>query len=537
MSYSQRYCTPSPLFPQPSPVSLERLLQSWEALRALDVEGYRTSHAQPMSTWLVDIQWADGRSVRSPGGGTTCSPFTTQAVAMAYSPAESQPLRPLLASGEPLSFLFSRAANGTLAHAPKHLMERYGMTLADNGWPRPVIFFNMGYAVEPTQLRRGDAVHLDWMSGGGHAVFCWDVHLNERGEVDAFQYVSSNGRIQVNGTQEGAGLGISVGGTPSGEGGLIRQVSADPIRYQVLRTPLFTDDERYVAEGSWVTWNPRLKLSDLTGCRTRPRGRLAYARVVHAARFHGVTPPPPFAMAERAADAQQQIAVPGADAAGAAADACAEQRLLQKQLKLLHAAGWIKADPGESDGRPDACTRAAVRAFQSEYRLKPDGIAGPKTRAKLREIYEAAALSPAGREYLATGAVAPRRDEEGSVSFAAGPADPVVRDFYFRHGTAAPGAEVEVILEAEGLDEVPLALYLRDVETHDRYEMPAPLVCTEGRGSVHLLVPAGRGARPPRQLRAGLAALGHETTAPLYVAAPARDQPSAQPVDALSEQE
>ena len=58
---------------------------------------------------------------------------------------------------------------------------------------------------------------------------------------------------------------MSVGGTPLGDGGFIRQRSASPLHYEATRTPLFTDDDRYVAEGSWVTWDPHLKLSDLGG--------------------------------------------------------------------------------------------------------------------------------------------------------------------------------------------------------------------------------------------------------------------------------
>lgn len=511
MSYSERYRTPSPHYPTPSPTSLERLLASWEALRRLNIGGYRTSHAHPMSTWLVDIEWADGRSVRSPGMGTTCSPFVTQSVAMAYSPSEAEPLRPTLASGEPLSFLFSRAANGTLSPAHKRLMDRHGMTMADNEWPRPVIFYNMGFAVDPTQLRRGDAVHIDWMSGGGHAVFCWDVHLNERGEVDAFQYVSSNGRIRINGTLEGAGLGVSVGGTPSGSHGYICQSSAEPARYEVLRDPLFVDDERYVAEAAWVTWNPRLKLSDLAGCRVRPRGRLSYARVVKAARFHGVAAPPPFAMGGGEGAPIRAAAEPTAVAAPS------DELLLQKQLKLLHAIGWITPDPGEPDGKVGPRTKVAVRAFQSEYQLKPDGVAGKKTREKLREIYQAACLSPAGKEYLATGTVTPRPSEEASVSFAGGALQGRIRDLYFRHGACPAGAEVELILEAEGLDEIPLPIYLRDVRAEIRYETPAAFICRDGHATASLRLPEQAGAWPPQQLVAGISSHGYETAIPLTV--------------------
>jgi N-acetylmuramoyl-L-alanine amidase len=47
-------------------------------------------------------------------------------------------------------------------------------------------------------------------------------------------------------------------------------------------------------------------------------------------------------------------------------------------------------DPGPIDGEEGPRTRAAVRAFQGDFPpLKADGICGPKTRQKLKEIYGA----------------------------------------------------------------------------------------------------------------------------------------------------
>src|SRR6267154_673422 len=48
--------------------------------------------------------------------------------------------------------------------------------------------------VPKTEMRRGDLVEITWNpDGGGHGVFCWDVHLDDRGEVDCFQILGSNG--------------------------------------------------------------------------------------------------------------------------------------------------------------------------------------------------------------------------------------------------------------------------------------------------------------------------------------------------------
>lgn len=42
---------------------------------------------------------------------------------------------------------------------------------------------------------------------------------------------------------------------------------------------------------------------------------------------------------------------------------------------------------GQIDGRFGPITRSSVKAFQKRYSLFPDGIVGPKTRAKLNELY------------------------------------------------------------------------------------------------------------------------------------------------------
>lgn len=521
MTYSTRYKTPSPMYPEPSPTTLERLLASWESLRALDVEGYRTSSAHPMSTWLVDIEWADARSVRSPGRGTTCSPFVTQSIAMAYSNANDWPLRPRLANGQPLSFLFSRAANGTLSPAFLSQMAKHAMTLADNEWPRPIILFNMGYAIEPQHMRRGDAVHIDWESGGGHAVFCWDVHLNQDGEVDAFQYVSSNGRILVDGRPEGAGLGVSVGGTPSGPGGFIRQLSSSPIEYEALRNPLFVDDERYVAEAAWVTWNPKLKINDLTNCRSRPRGRLCHARTVKAARLHGVVTPPPFAMLSPSAVDSPSVSSASRTSSGRAeeADHRARLRLIQKQLKMLAVLGWINADPGPADGRVGAKTETAIRSFQHHFMLTVDGVAGPKTLSRLQHAYESACATAEGRAFLATGAPPPMDQDLGQVSFSPSLTSHVPACLYFRHAAASPGDCVEVILELEDAEGVPLQMYLRPADGSPEETELVTLVCRGGvaRGSIRVPGPKHAHAGPPRAYIAGIAALSLETRAPLIV--------------------
>src|SRR5436305_1304216 len=100
----------------------ETLLWTWERLRALNTGGYHTSESEPISTWLIGIQWQDSDSVRRPfpGRGTSCSPFTTQSCVMAFSPEGQQRVDISDANYRdvvfhpPFPILFCRAANGNM---------------------------------------------------------------------------------------------------------------------------------------------------------------------------------------------------------------------------------------------------------------------------------------------------------------------------------------------------------------------------------------------------------------------------------------
>lgn len=530
-SYSERYRTPSPRFPQKTSITLARLLRCWERLRELDVDGYRTSKAAPPSTWLVEIEWADRHTRRSVGRGTTCSPFVTQAVAMALCDGDSEPLRPRLADGTQLPFLFSQLANGVLkagVPAYERALAAWDATLADNEWPRPVIFFNLGYAVEPTELRRGDCVHIDWMSGGGHAVFCWDVHLNEHGEVDAFQYLSANGRMQ-NG---GSGGGIAVGGTTDGTGGFIRRTdaaagpggkgdgAASP-QYAAADPPLFRDDERYVEEGRWVTWDPEVASRPLSGLRRKPRKRPLLVKRVKAARLHGidVSTIPLFAMGQDAPGplVRPAAAPPSAPTLVPMGDALGHEEiaLVQAQLRLLFRLGWIDQDPGRADGKLGPRTAAAVVAFQTAYGLPAAGELSELTRERLRSVCESARDAPSARQPQ------PQPQPDGApVAFADEQPEPGPVQLYFRQGAARSGESVEVIARGTPLDIGRAALLLVEDGLSEAAAGPAAasIELYGERAAATVTIPE----RPPgTRLVARIAGTDIATAAPLTVAAPA----------------
>lgn len=524
--YSERYRTPSPHFPQKTATTLARLLASWERLRELDVHGYRTSKASPPSTWLVDIDWGDRSTHRSPGRGTTCSPFVAQASAMAFSEGPGEPYTPRLAGGTPLPFLFSQLANGVLragVPAYERALAAVGATLADNEWPRPVILFNMGHAVEPTELRRGDCVHIDWQSGGGHAVFCWDVHLNERGEVDAFLYLSANGRMAGG----GSGGGIAVGGTTDGSGGFIRRIAyaaaaanapaAEPPRYAAVDPPLFRDSPRYVEEGRWVTWDPAVASRPLPGLRSKTKKRPLLVKRVKAARFHGVDVAaiPLYAMGQ---DEPGPFVLPAPGSAPTSeaippetTRASEELTVLQQLLQRLAGIGWIDPGPGKIDGKMGKRTRASLVAFQRAYGLPEDGEPSALVLERLRSVCESARDAPAAR------ASAPATS--GPVAFGGdGPAEPgaSILHLYFRHGAGRPGEQVAVIARGCPLPGGPASCAL--VEESGRIVATVETELAGERAEVELAIPR---LPPGTRLHARLSGAGGaslSTAAPLTIA-------------------
>lgn len=196
-----------------------------------------------------------------------------------------------------------------------------------------------------------------------------------------------------------------------------------------------------------------------------------------------------------------------------------EQRLLQKQLGVLIAAGVVDADVGDPEITSVAQLRSVVRTFQAKFGLVVDGIAGPKTKAKLREAYAAACVAPAAKQYLATGVVSPPDEEDPAVAFSLDSVSPRVHALYFRHGTVSAGKKVALVIEAEGIDfaSEALSLYLRRVNSTERLPVTCEWTCQPGRSTTLVHIPKQLGAWPPQPVYLGIASLEKETTAPLYV--------------------
>jgi hypothetical protein len=529
--YSEAFKQPVSTFPR-TEVSLDKLIAAWEKLRELDIAGYRTSQGNGSSAFLVKIVCADGTLGPSSGNGVSCSPFTGTALMMALSEG-GPPYEPKLSDGSALTKLFNTAVNGNLGAGLKGVKE-YGLKPGrDNGWVRACIAFNLAEAIDPSEMRRGDAVGIDWHPKGGHAVYCWDVHTDEDGKVDAFLYISSNGIISTT-PLGGAGFGVSIGGCTQH----LKKAKDDPKtgqpRYEVLKTPFFEDEEENVRRGSWVTWlsKEEAKKIDLHDgrCRVPPNTRHPAASIkeIQVARFHGMDRPEPYAMGGAPGklpihipEVETTEVPPGEQVTKEKVKAQAKpveqkeeeptlsQLMVEQRLKALYVLGVIDKDNGEPDAVNDAQTREAVKAFQQKYGLKVDGIAGPKTKAKLKEVWAEVARSSEGQHYLATGQKPSPPAQQTKA----------VLGFFWRHGSAKPGEKVKLHVAALGYDGASFPIRVKDAVSGKTADAGVALKIDNGAGVAEVEIPAaGWGFGSSAWILATAEGLG-QSFAPLYLRA------------------
>lgn len=182
---------------------VKRMIEIWNQMRAINTGAYGSGVLPaPVAGWT-----------RSGEGGklpvTACSPFTANVIGILFDPKATafDTAHPMYDGDDekpsdgktPLPSTFSSLHNGNYKKgdlAP-------GIRRNDvNHSAGSCLYYNLGYEIQPKDLRRGDMVGIDWASGGGHAVFIWDVHLAEPKdgdkyrEVDCFSYLSANGRIK-----------------------------------------------------------------------------------------------------------------------------------------------------------------------------------------------------------------------------------------------------------------------------------------------------------------------------------------------------
>ena len=232
---------------------LERMIQIWEASRDANSGGYGSGVLQHISNW----------GAPSPQHRTSCSPFTATCIGMMFDPSgatdDATTYAPMINNG-----------TSTLALPPDYYILHNGFyfqvdpdvatsaaTVAarkqmfdNHSWPRcddsalSTVFFNLGYAIDIRDVRRGDLIGIDWANGHGHAAFVWDVHTDEDNAVDCLQFLSANGYRGNDGVYHGPGVSVSA---PNNAAAFIDQADSQFTK----KFQLFADNDLYLTDAYW----------------------------------------------------------------------------------------------------------------------------------------------------------------------------------------------------------------------------------------------------------------------------------------------
>jgi peptidoglycan hydrolase-like protein with peptidoglycan-binding domain len=453
---------------------LSKLVRIWEYLRELNFAGYGAGR-------LVGMKHGPDAT---PNGKTSCSPFTATCLYMALDPREVDtskaydlkgPYDPLFDGGKVLTRYFYYLHNSFKwsefktkgkwnPDFKKDYIDKFPNVdfskVADwNGFSDSapsIVLHNLGVPIDDRKMRRGDLVGINWMSGGGHATFCWNVHLDKNGDVDCFQYVSANGHGST-------GIGVSVehfgrdkryleesNGKLSKTSGTemfaksiddakaYPEYSAYPYHWYALRhvekkdidPSSFGVSKEQVSVVDWkFTWQG-LKLGVDTVC---------------VARLNGVTPPEPWLRSDSKAapppppkppplakvkskpappkpvGAQQQQQQQPQQKPPDKVEVKQQQNNgldVEADLQTLWATRWITKGPGKSTDVNDAESQAAIGEFQDRYmngeKIPGRGHADPATRKRLAKYAAWAKATPVVN--LALGAL----HEHGKIEHAPG---------------------------------------------------------------------------------------------------------------------
>lgn len=434
----------------PSPTvfagGIKRMLEIWETLRDQNAGGYGGGVVQQIGAgkhrWQIHPD-----ATRS----TSCSPFTATVIGMLLDPSRAT-------SGDSFQPVYDRGATPLphdfySMHQGNYFGARpgYQAAFAERGWDYcndsagSVLFHNLGYSIEARDLRRGDFVGIDWSNNGGHAVFVWDVHLDGKGEVDAFCFVSANGLTVSPGKYAGNGVSIGGCGKPpyvTGERGSLKRGFAtlfEDRASQIKDAEWFMVPGRSKSELDRATFKdpgPPRNVPDHTDHPPPPKAKgdrvpkwPFHVRSLKAVRLWGVFPPdraPSSARQGTDFDQAQRLGYEHAPESYATGKGSApavhierapvtvhkgevdtvkqapprpapqhprrpaeHQHFVEDALRKLSEARWLEHHPGDPDQVNDGQTKAAVREFQTRFDAPPvDGIAGPITRRALRKALD-----------------------------------------------------------------------------------------------------------------------------------------------------
>jgi peptidoglycan hydrolase-like protein with peptidoglycan-binding domain len=540
---------------------LPRMIGLWEASRDANDGGYGGSVLQKIRGW------------GTPGSSraTSCSPFTGTVIGMMFDPRGGEDAgatyEPKCDDGRlalPVEFYMLHngfyfqvdkddpdpkvvARSQAIVDARKRRFREHHWPLCDDS-AASTVFFNLGYAIDPRDLRRGDLIGIDWVSGHGHATFCWDVHLDSTGAVDCFSFLSANG-MKKNGQYIGAGVSISTSNVDH----FIKQ---DGKKYKKLDT-IFADKPDNIQFGKWYcpphVTRGSVDLKTFKDPTPVPKNIVdasaAYGSGVgtmRAVRFWGFPPPEQphgtILTADKAALAHQlakwpsppsyasgsgtppkglvvekapvaQVPKSHPDPVKAAPppppvqqkprQVVGHQHFVEAALAELHSAGWIDRAPGKADSVADSATKAAVQDFQTKLKCPPvDGIAGPITRAALKQAL------------VDLHANKPNPNKPST--------KPVIDHFYWLSNRVEPGGTNGLAVHGERLELFQtFEITLTDQVSKRSSTLPVPLVAVAGAGVQAVAIPAvfGRGSILTARLRgtASGTILDKVSDVPLYV--------------------
>jgi peptidoglycan hydrolase-like protein with peptidoglycan-binding domain len=427
---------------------LEKLVKIWEALRELNTGGYGSGILVTIGDWHP----AYG------GGKTDCSPFTATAIAMALDPdftpgTPKDKYAPVFDGGQPLGKRFYHLHNGFslseyqnkdpksgkvlgwrsdfAAYAKKLPQLTQGGFGAINDSAGSIVAFNLGERVPWTQMRRGDLLGMDWNNKEqtGHAAFCWNVHVNGAGEVDAFQIIAANSAGHT-----GAGITVYTYAAQVMDKSFLSNTGGKYQKLKEMFTPILADPNgmpEYTPTPNVWFGVPKVKKSqvDLTSFGVDAgkvnfveAGSSAYSvGALRVARLFGITPPEPYLISGKTVPKAATVppAPPVAKVTSKKADAPPKppekaapaaqdfQTDVEIALQLLWNARWISLDPGNSKDVNDAASQAAIKDYQQKFMAGAPppqlGHADPETRKRIARAAGSAMTMPlvgAALQYL-----------------------------------------------------------------------------------------------------------------------------------------
>jgi peptidoglycan hydrolase-like protein with peptidoglycan-binding domain len=415
----------TPPAPTKLPGGVAKIIQIAEDLRERNRDGY----LQHIGGILANIKEHGSLKTPPKTTATTCSPFTTTVMGVAFDPVyprddlNGDPYVPMYDGGtKPLMPFnkFYRAANsseeGTNEDTPVNAIVAYGL----------------GVEIEPTEVRRGDLIEIDWMDGGGHAVFCWDVHLDADGNVDCLQFIGSNsqGGVTIHGCHGSRWLSGKNAKMEHHPGEKPAWVITERGTYAKAKDKIFVDEDEIVAQGDWYGL-PGITDIDVKTFRVKPK-HIRYSkkskkktfRKIRCGRFfYDGDPPVPFCMKDGPAAPPQKpghvdapaVKVKGEDIkkdpaapkkvkpkkAKQEKDKPLElQRFVELSLHQFYDRLWIETDPGEPDDINDEKTQAALKELQKMFGIGVDGIIGDDTLKVVSEQVGACTSQSSSQQLL-----------------------------------------------------------------------------------------------------------------------------------------